>query len=173
MNRWLALAPVAVLAALGLLFGLYALKHDPHVDPQAMVGKPMPDVTLAHLDDAGSTPLRSLGPRPVLVNFFASWCAPCAIEHPMLMALKAQGVPVIGIAYKDEPTAAKGFLARLGDPFIARLADRDGRSALEFGVTGVPETYLIGADGKILAKHSGPLTEADAQAFSRRVLTNP
>lgn len=171
MNRWLALAPVAVLLALGLLFALYALKNDPHVDPQAMVGKPMPDVAVASLDDGAEIRLRGLGPRPVLINFFASWCAPCEVEHPVLMGLKAQGVPIVGVAYKDDTPAAKGFLARLGDPFLARLSDRDGRTGLEFGVTGVPETYLIGADGQILAKHSGPLTPADAQALARRMLT--
>ena len=98
---------------------------------------------------------------PVLVNFFASWCAPCEIEHPQLMALQAQGVTIIGVAYKDAPANTQAFLSRLGDPFAARLIDRDGRAGIEFGVTGVPETFVIGSDGMVLAKHTGPLEAKD------------
>jgi cytochrome c biogenesis protein CcmG/thiol:disulfide interchange protein DsbE len=79
------------------------------------------------------------------------------------MALKARGVTVVGVAYKDEPARTQAFLAELGDPFAAKLVDRSGRAGIEFGVTGVPETFLVGADGVILAKHSGPLTDADVQ----------
>jgi cytochrome c biogenesis protein CcmG/thiol:disulfide interchange protein DsbE len=101
----------------------------------------------------------------VLVNFFASWCAPCEIEHPELMRLQAGGVSIVGVAYKDAPENSTAFIGRLGDPFRVKLIDRDGRAGLEFGVTGVPETYLIGSDGTILAKHSGPLTRADSEAL--------
>jgi len=101
----------------------------------------------------------------VLVNFFASWCAPCEIEHPELMRLKAAGVPIVGVAYKDAPENSTAFITKLGDPFRGKLIDRDGRAGLEFGVTGVPETFLIGSDGTILAKHSGPLTQADSEAM--------
>jgi cytochrome c biogenesis protein CcmG/thiol:disulfide interchange protein DsbE len=84
------------------------------------------------------------------------------------MALKAQGVSVVGIAYKDAPANTQAFLTRLGDPFTAKLIDRDGRAGLEFGVTGVPETYLVGADGVILGKHTGPLTPDAAEDLLRK-----
>ena len=158
MSRWLAAMPLIALVALALLFGLFALKHDPRVEPQALVGKPMPDLVLPSLDDGRPVRLREAAKGPLLVNIFASWCAPCEIEHPVLVEMKAQGVPVVGIAYKDAPDNTKAFLNRLGDPYAARLVDRDGRGGIELGVTGVPETYLVGADGMILAKHTGPLT---------------
>ena len=163
MSRWLAALPLIALAALALLFGLFALTHDPRVGPQALVGKPTPDLVLPSLDDGRPVRLRDAAKGPVLVNIFASWCAPCEIEQPVLVALKKQGVPLVGIAYKDAPDKTKAFLNRLGDPFTTRLVDRDGRAGIELGVTGVPETYLVGADGVIVAKHTGPLTEQNAR----------
>jgi cytochrome c biogenesis protein CcmG/thiol:disulfide interchange protein DsbE len=85
------------------------------------------------------------------------------------MALQAEGVRIIGVAYKDDPGASRGFLQRLGDPFSQVLVDRSGRAGIEFGVSGVPETYLIGADGVILDKHSGPMTAADAERMLARL----
>jgi len=165
VKRWLAFSPLIVLALLAVLFAGYALKRDPKVSPHAMVGKPMPALTLPDLDSGQPQALKGLANGPVLVNFYASWCAPCEVEHPQLMALKAQGVTVIGIAYKDAPANTQAFLTRLGNPFAHRLVDRDGRAGLEFGVTGVPETYLIGSDGMILAKHTGPLTPDAAESL--------
>lgn len=166
MNRWLALLPLVALAALAVLFGVYSLKRDPQVQPDALVGKPVPELTLPRLDDGRSAPLRAaLGEGPALVNIFASWCAPCEIEHPVLVTLEGQGVRIVGVAYKDAPENTKAFLGRLGDPFAERLVDRDGRAGIELGVTGVPETYLVGADGVILAKHTGPLTPETARAL--------
>ncbi|HPA37818.1 MAG TPA: DsbE family thiol:disulfide interchange protein [Phenylobacterium sp.] len=165
MTRWLAFAPLAVLAALALLFGVYGLNHDPKVEPRALVGKPLPEVSLPSLDDGRPVRLADAARGPVLVNVFASWCAPCEIEAPVLVELKRQGVRIVGIAYKDAPPNTEAFLARLGDPYDARLVDRDGRAGIELGVTGVPETYLVGADGMILDKHSGPLTAEIAQAM--------
>lgn len=164
MNRWLAFLPLAALVALGLLFALFALKRDPQVQPDALVGKPLPDLTLPTLDTGRPMRLHDAAkPAPVLVNIFASWCAPCEIEHPVLVDLKKQGVRVVGVAYKDAPENTKAFLGRLGDPYGERLVDRDGRAGIELGVTGVPETYLVGADGTILAKHTGPLTAQSAR----------
>ena len=113
MNRGLAFLPLAALVALALLFGLFALKHDPNVKPQALVGKPVPDLTLPRLDNGRPQALRQAAQGPVLINVFASWCAPCEIEHPVLVTLKAQVAPVVGIAYKDAPDNTKAFLARL------------------------------------------------------------
>ncbi|MET0272174.1 MAG: DsbE family thiol:disulfide interchange protein [Phenylobacterium sp.] len=164
MNRWLAFLPLAALVALGLLFGIYALNRNPQVQPQALVGKPMPDLTLPSLDDGRPMRLRdTLADGPVLVNFFASWCAPCEIEHPVLVGLKRQQIRIVGVAYKDAPQNTQAFIGRLGDPFAERLVDRDGRAGVEFGVTGVPETYLVGRDGVIIAKHTGPLDPAGAE----------
>ena len=95
----------------------------------------------------------------MIVNVFASWCAPCRIEHPKLLALKARGVAVVGIAYKDEPEATRAFLDELGDPFAMVLVDYDGRAGLDLGISGVPETFAVDAMGKIVAKHSGPLLD--------------
>src|SRR5205814_2343771 len=95
---------------------------------------------------------------PSFINVFTSTCAPCAEESPALMALKAEGAHIVGIAYKDEPPASRRFLARFGDPFASVLDDHDGRAGIELGISGVPETFLVAADGMILAKHIGPIT---------------
>lgn len=169
MTRWLTLAPLLVLAALAALFGFYGLHHDPQVQPRALVGRPMPDLTLPTLEDGRPQRLRDLTAKgPVIVNFFASWCAPCEAEAPQLNALQARGVRIVGIAYKDAPEKTQGFLARLGDPYVQRLTDRDGRAGVEFGTTGVPETYLVGRDGVILDKHTGPLEAADVEDLAKR-----
>jgi cytochrome c biogenesis protein CcmG, thiol:disulfide interchange protein DsbE len=176
MTRLLTALPLIVLAALALLFAGYALHHDPKVIPMALVGKQAPDVSLPTLE--GGTTVRikdAAGEGPVLVNFFASWCGPCAIEHPALMALRANHIRIIGIDYKDvaphgSPEAAQAFLARLGDPYMVRLADADGRAGIEFGVSGVPETYLISPEGKVLAKYTN-LNEGDVKVLTARLLT--
>jgi len=163
VRRWIGFAPLVVLVGLGVLFAGYALKHDPHVQPHALVGKHVPAVTLPDLDTGAMVAVRDAPKGPRLINFFASWCAPCRVEAPQLMALKARGVTLVGVAYKDEPARTQAFLGELGDPFAVKLMDRNGRAGIEFGVTGVPETFLVGADGVILAKHSGPLTDADVE----------
>lgn len=171
MSRWLAVLPLIAIVALGALFGLFALHRDPQVQPQALVGKAMPDLTLPSLEDGAPVSLRqAVAKGPVLVNFFASWCAPCEVEQPVLMQLKAANVRMIGIAYKDAPPKTLGFLSRLGDPFSKRVVDRDGRAGIEFGVTGVPETYLISQSGQVLAKHTGPLSPADAKALAAKLV---
>jgi cytochrome c biogenesis protein CcmG/thiol:disulfide interchange protein DsbE len=171
MSRWVAALPLIVLAALALLFAGYALHRNPQVQPQALVGKPMPDLTLPDLATGAPTRLReATAAGPVLVNFYASWCAPCQIEHPVLMAMRARHVKIVGVAYKDAPPNTQALLTRLGDPYAQTVVDRDGRAGIEFGVTGVPETYLVGRDGLVLAKHTGPLSEADARVLGERAL---
>jgi cytochrome c biogenesis protein CcmG/thiol:disulfide interchange protein DsbE len=166
MSRWLAALPLIALGALAIMFAAYSLHRNPQVDPKALVGKPLPALSLPELEDGRPVPLRTAtGGKVALVNFYASWCAPCELEHPTLKALSARGVRIIGVAYKDAPENARAFLTRLGDPFAAHLVDRDGRAGIEFGVTGVPETYLVDAKGVILAKHTGPMDLKDAEAL--------
>jgi len=158
--RWLAVLPVVILGALALLFGVYGLQHDPHVIPEALVGRRAPAVALHRLDTGEiQTVTAAARPQKVrLVNFFASWCAPCVSENSALLALRAGGVSITGVAYKDKASATKAFLERLGDPFDVVLLDPDGAAGVEYGVSGVPETFAVSEDGTILAKHSGELT---------------
>ncbi len=158
MRRWLALIPLVGLVLLGVLFVGFSLKRNPQVQPQAMVGRPAPDLALPLLETGQPLRIREAVAGPYLVNFYASWCAPCEIEAPALMRLKAQGVTLVGVAYKDAPENSRAFLGRVGDPFAVRVLDRDGRAGLEFGVTGVPETYLVDGGGTIVAKFTGELT---------------
>ena len=165
MSRMAAIIPLAVLLMAIALFAGWSLGRNPQVTPMAMVGKPLPDLVLPRLNGDGQTSLKALAKGPALVNFYASWCTPCAAESPALMALKAEGVRIVGVAYKDDPTAASAFLKRLGDPYADKLSDRDGTAAIEFGLTGVPETYAVDARGIIRAKRAQPLDAADAEAL--------
>jgi cytochrome c biogenesis protein CcmG/thiol:disulfide interchange protein DsbE len=164
MNRWLALLPLVAIAALAVLFVGWSLKRDPAFKPDAMVGQPIPETVLPMLtgDQAGpgQVDLKTAGVgRPMIVNVFASWCAPCRIEHPKLLQLKRRGIAVVGVAYKDEPVATRAFLDELGDPFAMVPVDREGRAGLDLGISGVPETFAVDAMGRITAKQSGPLLD--------------
>ncbi len=170
MSRWIAVLPLVALLALGGLFYFFALRHDPKYQPQTLVGREIPDLTLPSLKEGTPVSLRAAAAEgPMIVNFFASWCAPCEIEHPVLMGLKGAKVRVVGIAYKDAPPNSQAMLARLGDPYAQALVDRDGRAGVEFGVTGVPETYVITQGGKVLKKHTGPMTQADAEGLAQLI----
>lgn len=165
--RPLFLIPILLFAALFALLGyrlfLVGKGETPDVIPSVMIGKPMPDFRLPPLwpDQPEMTPEAVRG-QVTLINFFASWCAPCRAEHPYLTALARDGgIRLIGIAYKDRPDDAKDWLRRLGDPYDAIGVDGDGRAAIEFGVYGVPESYLIDRDGRIRFKQTGPFSEAD------------
>ena len=166
MKRFLAFAPVAILVALGLLFALFGLRDDPRFLPRALVGKPVPAVTLPTLSDGLPDTLAAPGGGPYLINVFASWCAPCELEAPILVAMKAQGIPIIGVAYKDDPAKTQAFLDRTGDPYVRVLVDREGRAGVELGVSGVPETYLVDSSGRIADKISAPLSEDDARRLA-------
>lgn len=165
MRRWLAILPLVVLVALAALFVYWVLRQgDPTYRPDALVGQPIPETVLPILQNGVAGPqnvdLKTVGVgRPMIVNVFASWCAPCRLEHPKLMALKARGVAVVGVAYKDEPEATAAFLDELGDPFAMVLVDHEGRAGLDLGVSGVPETFAVDALGRVVAKHSGPLLD--------------
>lgn len=165
--RLAALLPLIALVLLGAMFAGRSLWRDSQVQTAAMVGKPVPALVLPDL--RGGPPAPVAGDGPYLVNFFASWCPPCVVEHPVLMALEEQGVTIVGVAYKDEPAKSQAFLDQRGDPFARVLIDRDARAGMEFGVTGPPETYLVSSDGVILAKHVGPLDEASARRMLARL----
>ena len=162
MRRWLAFAPLAVLAALIGLMAVFALNRDPQVKPDALVGRPLPQELLPTLTGGEAVSLRASVEGPTLINVFASWCAPCEVEHPELVRLSRAGVRIVGLAYKDEPAKTEAFLQRLGDPFAQVLSDRDGRAGIELGISGVPETFLVGPDGVVRWKHTGPLTGESA-----------
>ncbi|RMF72125.1 MAG: DsbE family thiol:disulfide interchange protein [Alphaproteobacteria bacterium] len=150
---------LAVLLLAGLLWrGLYS--HD-EVIPSARVGQPLPAVRLPRLDapDRYLDQTALIARAPLLINFFASWCGPCQVEHPLLTDLAARGITIIGIAYKDEPADTRRFLDRLGNPFADVLMDRQGRALIEFGASGVPESFLVDRTGRIVWHQPGPLTE--------------
>lgn len=151
-----------------LVLGLFALffvmmtddSRNPGEIQSVLIGKPVPEFTLPGLGE-GEPALKTADLKtgePILVNFFASWCVPCRAEHDSLMALGEQhGVKIIGIAYKDTTDRALGFLDELGNPFVRTAADKDGRVAIDWGVSGVPETFVVSADGRITYRHWGPI----------------
>jgi cytochrome c biogenesis protein CcmG, thiol:disulfide interchange protein DsbE len=159
----LYLVPGGLFAVLVLSF--YAgLGSDPNVLPSPLIDQPAPRFALPPLID-GEPGLSSadLEGRVSLVNIFASWCAPCRKEHPLLNELaQSQRVAIYGINYKDKPDAAKAWLAELGNPY-ARIGTDDGQAGIEWGVYGVPETFLVDRAGRIRYKHVGPLTRADIE----------
>ena len=170
MKRLLAALPLLALAALAAVFLGFSLRRDPDFKPDALVGRPVPTIALPTLAGEPPAPLSAAVQGPTYVNLFASWCAPCEYEHPQLVALSRSGARVVGVAYKDDPVKTRAFLQRLSNPFAAILVDREGRAGVELGVTGVPETYLVGADGVILAKHAGPLTPEIVADLERKRL---
>lgn len=158
MSRWLALVPLLALAALAALFVGWSLKRDPEVRPDALVGRPLPAIAVEPLGGGAPRPLNATVEGLTVVNVFASWCIPCRDEHPLLVTLKQRsGARLFGINQKDAPENAAAFLAELGNPYDAIGADA-GRVSIEWGVYGVPETFVVDANGVITYKHVGPLT---------------
>jgi cytochrome c biogenesis protein CcmG/thiol:disulfide interchange protein DsbE len=161
LKRLLTLLPLALFAVLVGYFAL-GLRRDPHLLPSALLDRPAPEFSLPPLADGKPGVARAdLVGAPVLVNFFASWCVPCRAEHALLERLAADGVVLLGIDYKDKTEDAKRWLAELGDPYRRLGADRDGRVAIDFGVYGVPETYVIDRAGTIRYRQVGPITPDD------------
>jgi cytochrome c biogenesis protein CcmG/thiol:disulfide interchange protein DsbE len=163
-HRLLLLLPLAVFLILGGYFAL-GLTKDPSKLPSMLIDKPAPTFALPGLS-AGEKGLSNadLTGKVQLINVFASWCAPCRVEHPLLMRLaKEDGVTIHGINYKDKPEAAQAFLDQMGNPFTAIGADKDGRVAIDFGVYGVPETYVIDKQGRVRYRHVGPLMPFDVE----------
>ena len=164
-RRWLAVPLILFLALAGLFyFALYA--GDPSKLPSVLIGKPVPDFDLPALDGLrrDGQPVPGFGNedlangRVSVVNIWASWCGPCRLEHPLLMELQEKGVPVYGINYKDRASNARRFLGSLGNPYVAVGVDGGGRAAIDWGVYGVPETFVVDSKGRIAFKHVGPLT---------------
>ena len=163
MRRLLYLLPIVLFAAVAGYFALaLSSGRDPQLLPSVMIDKPAPEFALAGLDNGAGLKLDALKGQVVLVNFFASWCEPCRDEHAVLMRLAKDGnVALYGIAYKDKPADTTRFLKQLGDPYRSIGLDETGRTAIDFGVYGVPETYVIDKEGRIRLRHVGPLSQAD------------
>ena len=163
MMRWRRFIPLMVVALLAAV--LFAgLSIDPKIVPSALIDKPVPQFDLAPLPgkEPGLIAAELAKGGVSLINVWASWCGPCRIEHPQLMEIaKIDGLRMIGLNYKDDPEKALAFLRDLGDPFHSVGADRSGRVAIEWGVYGVPETFLIDGKGRIVMKHVGPLYPED------------
>ena len=157
---WIAALPVIAFAGLALLFWR-GLSGDPSTIPSALIGKPAPDVKLPPVAgvDAPAFDGASLKAGKITVlNVWASWCVPCREEHPLLMDIGKRGdIKLVGINYKDDAKNARAFLGTLGQPFRALDADIEGRAAIDWGVYGVPETYVIDGAGFIRYKIIGPL----------------
>lgn len=158
---WIAAIPVILFAGLALLFWR-GLSGNPSEIPSALIGKPVPDFTLPAIADMGVPGFDSASLRAghvTVVNVWASWCVPCRQEHPLLMELAKRGdIRLVGLNYKDEPENARRFLGTMGQPFAAVGADEAGRAAVDWGVYGVPETFIIDGKGMIRYKWIGPMT---------------
>ncbi len=153
------MAPPLIFLGLAGMFYYGLMRENPDQLPSALTGRPVPEMNLTDLrSDPAPTRDDLLADGVKLVNFWASWCGPCRTEHPTLMRMQADGIPIIGINYKDDPANALRFLAELDDPFIKVGADFTGRNAIEWGVTAVPETFVINGDGKIILRYPGPIT---------------
>ena len=166
MKRYLV--PLAVFVALAVLLAV-GLKLDPRKVPSPLVGKPAPAFELPRLQAPQQRVSHTelLG-RPWVLNVWASWCVPCLVEHPLVTTLARDGgVPVVGLNYKDKPEDATRWLSRHGDPYTLVLADRDGAVGIDYGVYGVPETFVVDKDGVIRHKHIGPIT---LEALHRDIL---
>ena len=163
---WVFLAPVAFAILAGLLY--VGLRHgDASILPSALIGHPVPTMALAPLDglQKDGRPVAGVASADLksgvvtIVNVFASWCGPCQEEHPALMELARVGkARIVAINYKDQPENARRFLGEFGNPYSAVGVDPNGRMAIEWGVYGVPETFVIGKDGTIAEKFVGPIS---------------
>ncbi|GMR20227.1 MAG: DsbE family thiol:disulfide interchange protein [Gammaproteobacteria bacterium] len=163
-NRYLKLSlPLLIFLVIAVLLGV-GLSLDPRLVPSPLIGKSVPEFNLAPVKGRklGLATGDLINGEVSLVNVFASWCTACLEEHPLLMRLAASGtVPIHGLNYKDKPDDASQWLDRLGDPYTRTGADINGRAGIDWGVYGVPETFVIDREGKIAYKHIGPVSQKD------------
>ena len=155
----LMLAPPLIFVGLAAMFWFGMAREDPDQLPTALQGRQAPAVVLDSL--GAEAPFTDADLRQgdvTLVNFWASWCAPCRVEHPNLEEMAASGLTIYGVNYKDQPDNAIGFLEELGNPYAGMGADVSGRMALNWGLYGVPETYVIDGQGNVVLRHAGPIT---------------
>jgi len=165
MRRLLYLLPLAAFAAIAIWFAV-GLTRDPSKLPSALLDRPVPDFTLPALAGSGVAGLSAddLRGKVTLVNVFASWCVPCRVEHPLLMRMaRESGVTLYGMSYKDKAEDSARFLRELGNPYAAIGHDENGRVGIEWGVYGVPETFVVDRTGRIRHKHVGPISPKDLQ----------
>ncbi len=170
------MVPVAAFVGLAAVFGFYLYqvsaggKNISDI-PSALIDKPAPEFSLPPIegrDDGFAS--SDLAGKVSLVNVFASWCLPCRVEHPILMRLSREGVPVYGINHKDKAEDARRFLAELGNPYLRIGADRGGRVSIDWGVYGYPETFIVDRAGRIRYKHIGPIMPRDLEELIRPIL---
>jgi DsbE subfamily thiol:disulfide oxidoreductase len=162
MRQPLYIIPLAVFLTLMGLF-IYRLVlidrgNAPDMIPSVLLNKPMPDFDLPSLEGKSRLKASGLKGKVILINFFSSWCVPCRAEHMYLEEAQKAGIQIVGINYKDKPADARAWLAKLGNPYTAIGSDSDGHTAIDFGVYGVPESYLIDKSGIVRFKQTGPLT---------------
>lgn len=162
MKRLFFVIPVVIFLGLAVLLYIGLFQGPPSELPSPLVGKAAPGIALPALDAQATNFTREeLGQgKPIIVNFWASWCAPCRIEHSTLEVLaQRQGITLYGVDYKDDPAKARAFLSELGNPFGKINQDKDGRVAIDWGVTGVPETFVVDSKGVIRVHYAGPLND--------------
>ncbi|OYU15344.1 MAG: DsbE family thiol:disulfide interchange protein [Alphaproteobacteria bacterium PA4] len=161
MNRILFLLPVGAFIALVAFFAI-GLTKDPKVLPSQLIDRPLPQFALPGIaDQPGGGPgfaSAAFTGEPRLLNIFASWCAACPQEHPVLTRISGEGFPVYGIAWKDKPQDSRDWIARFGNPYRQIAADETGRTAIDLGVTGVPETFIVDKRGRVRFKQIGPIS---------------
>jgi cytochrome c biogenesis protein CcmG, thiol:disulfide interchange protein DsbE len=155
----MVILPPLVFVGLAALFLWGMQREDPNALRSTREGGPVPTLTLTAFGESAPFAVEDLADGEVkLVNFWASWCAPCRAEHPHLVALAGEGIDIYGINYKDEPAKAQKFLDDLGDPYARIAADPSGRTGLDWGLYGVPETYVIDGDGIVVKRFAGPIS---------------
>ena len=162
MKRWVFIAPIAAFAVLAFFLFRSLWSPAPDLVPSALLNKPAPRLTLPGLDaqSAAFTPADLAGGHVSVINVFASWCAPCRTETGPLAALaRIKGVALYGLTQKDKPEATRAFLDEVGNPFARIARDDDGRASIEWGVYGVPETYVVDGKGVLRFKYVGGLTQ--------------
>jgi cytochrome c biogenesis protein CcmG/thiol:disulfide interchange protein DsbE len=167
-KRGWAFVPLMIFVAMAGLFAFALTSGDPSKLPSALIGRPVPQTDFPALEELleNGRPVPGFHATDLakgkvsVVNFWASWCGPCIEEHPLLIELRNRsGVDIFGVNYKDQPEAGRRFIGRYGNPFTAVGTDRSGRNAIEWGVYGMPETFVIDGAGKIAFKHVGPISK--------------